>query len=153
MKTYTQTSHNCFITALGCILEEDPEDLCTELGVTGLEICWPDRPAPYCYRGHHISEAIELCLYRNKALVPIYFHPALGEPGCFVEVCPQSRNILKERPALMEGRDLQHAYAWDGEKIWDPNGRWRELDDVAIRVAWALFDLMPGEIKSFQLLP
>lgn len=145
MQTYIQTDHNCFITALGCILDTDPEILVKEIGHTGLEVAWPEKPKPHCYRGHHPSEAIDVCFSRGKVLVPIHFYPALGDSKSFVEVYVRAKDrylkYLKGRRGLLEGKDLQHAYAWDGEKIWDPNGRWLTLDDVPIRVAWVLFEI------------
>jgi len=134
--------HQCLVYSLAMLIEEDPDVIIAEIGHDGTEAWWDYGP-PYSYRGYHIQEIIDVCLLRGIGLTPIEATPLLGcamQPGSHRQVWPpeeaQARmhNILQGRPAILIGPG--HACAWDGNIVFDPNGRNMPLSEFRPMEAW-----------------
>lgn len=126
MKLLKMSSNQCLIFSAAMVLGEHPEDLCTEIGHDGLDIVFP-LPPPACYRGHHIQEIQDLFLARGKCLYEVELNPLSGHPDSTRYVRPYDNprarfeRLIKNRQGILVSGT--HAVAWDGEIIYDPNGR------------------------------
>ena len=135
--------HQCLVFSLAMLLGESVETLLQEIGHSGEEVWWPGWEIPYSYRGIHIQEVIELCLKRNYTLTPIEMTPVSGcakEPGNYRPIYEDGAERFYR---LVQGRrgimiSSNHAVAWDGRIIWDPNGRLYELHNFTPRECWLL---------------
>ena len=142
MKLLKMTSNQCLIYSAAMVLGEDPQDLCTEIGYTGLEKFW-DLPVPRCYRGHHIQEIQDLFLARGKCLYEIEVYPRMGHPGvtpirAMSDSDAESRfvRLINQRPGILIGRN--HAVAWSGKLVFDPNGRVYPLESFTVLGAYLM---------------
>jgi hypothetical protein len=122
------------------LLNENPHRLLQELGHSGLEITYPDKPKPYCYRGHHIQEILDVCFRRDVYLTLVQPLPMLPE-GTRVYTYEQAEKrwekLIMGNPAILIGAN--HACAWDGEHVYDPNGRIYKITNFLAREAWVKF--------------
>jgi len=136
--------NQCLLYSLAMLLNEKPDVLINEIGHDGTDIWWDHAP-PFCYRGHHIQEVIDVCLARGKALVPIEGNP---QSGCFKEpgkskalwdpdvASKRMERLLKGQEALLIGQT--HACAWDGNIVYDPNGRTCSLEEFYPLEVWLM---------------
>lgn len=128
--------NQCFIHSVAMILDTSVDILIAEIGHDGLSIDWPDQPIPYCYRGHHLQEALDCCIKRGYGLMNIEVRPAysykhdgpvalLWEPEY-----GRSRliNLIKGRRAVISSPT--HSVAWDGTLVFDPNGKIYPISDL-----------------------
>jgi len=149
VKLLHQNSHQCLLYSAAMVLGEDPAVLLREIGHDGLDIWWSELYQPYCHRGHHIQEIIDCFVRRGFGLMPIQVYPTSKPRVADVEI----KQIYQEdvavgrflahignRPAILIG--ASHSYAWDGEKVFDPNGVTREIADVNIMEAWIMTKLI-----------
>jgi len=139
----------CIVYSLAMILEETVENILDELGHDGTEKWWK-LPAPYCYRGHHIQELMDLCLRRQKALVLIEVFPKSGSQldpfngrDIWTTEFAHRRflRIIKRRRGILIGKASNgsgHACAWDGSSVFDPNGHKYGLDSFQVEEFWML---------------
>lgn len=150
MKLIKQTRNSCLLVSAAMLLDTTPEQLIKETGHDGQEHLYGALPMPHCLRGHHMQEIIDCCMRRGLGLTPIEFYPR----GCpenrpdsyhliYTELKAQQRFLaaVKGRKGLLVGQvenGAGHAFAWDGRKVYDPNGILREIDDVYIKEAWIL---------------
>ena len=129
----------CLLYSAAILLDVPPKKLIEEIGHDGMEVQWPQLPAPTCYRSHHIQEIIDCFIRRGYALVPIELEPAQapcdGVPICFA-YAPSLRDErfkgYMTRPAIMIGTYRLRAHAWvfDGkESFYDPNGFVTDIND------------------------
>lgn len=124
------------------LLDESPYVLLDELGSTGLELTRPGLPPPDCYRGHHIQEILDLCLRRDVYLTLVQPMPTLpGKPPRPIYTSEEAeerfQRLVTGNPAILVGRN--HAVAWDGYSVYDPNGRIYKITQFGIREAWIKF--------------
>lgn len=64
-------SHNCVVTAFAQAMTCKPEELEQEMGFTGMELWFKDRPEPLCRRGVHTQELFLPCWRRGWAIVKL----------------------------------------------------------------------------------
>lgn len=138
--------HNCLLYAAAMVLDCSVDELIEEIGHDGMDVVWPQLIPPLCFQGHHIQEIIDCFVARGFGLM-------LVERECFQapaeDVSPlQTFEHFEERflhhvegkEAIMVGRHKQkqcgHAWAWDGERCYDPNGFLAELKEYEVREAW-----------------
>lgn len=142
MELLKMSSHQCLLYSAAMLLGVTPEELVEEFGHDGLDRVW-DLPEPACYRGHHIQEIVDAAFRRGHALVPVDAFPMSAHPGVQpVAMMSESQAIrrlstyLLNRHALLIGDN--HACAWDGKRVYDPNGYVRDLESFPVRQAWIL---------------
>lgn len=148
MKLLKMEGHRCAIYSMAMLLDLPPAEIEKALSHDGLRKLWPQFQPPYCYQGHHIQELIDLCLSRQIAMVPIEPFLRTGcamRPGEWKPVWSKERcahrleERLQGRRALLVGSG--HACAWDGNIVYDPNGRVYPLDSFQLQEAWLLFGI------------
>lgn len=123
------------------VLDETPEQLIKEIGHDGLEVWWPDVGGSLQYQGFHIQEIIDRFLFRGKGLVPIEINPrsapeGYGEKWKLVPGMDEKRfwKRIKKKTGILIG--INHAVAWDGELIYDPNGLIYPIVRFQMRECW-----------------
>lgn len=149
MKLLTMDKPLCLLYSAAMVLDEEPEALISEIGHDGMEIWWPEFKDDRQYRAHNISEIIDCCFRRNKALMPIQGQPLQAPPGGeprptydfpikrFLDYLFNRRAIMIGQTALGNG----HAWAWDGTHHYDPRGEVSADFSGFIRTAWILTSL------------
>jgi len=138
--------HQCLVYSLAMLLDEDVDVLIQELGHDGMVKDWPEHPIPHCYNGHHIQEIIDLVLARGYSLTPIESYPRYAsamDPSNWKPVYSNGARFLRQisgRRGILIGqyRGRGHAVAWDGDIIWDPNGKTYGIGDFAPSECWLL---------------
>jgi len=134
------------------LLDEDPDTLVAEIGHDGTSIQFPGLPEPACFRGIHIQEVIDCCMRRGYGLTPIEPLPRSGPQGrkewALVYDLPELRfmNAVAGSPGIIIGKagnGGNHAFAWDGDMVFDPNGAKKQLTDILIKEVWILTTLIP----------
>lgn len=149
MKLLKMQTPSCTLYSAAMLLDEEPENLIKELGHDGLEVWWPDQHGPGKYRGVHIQEIQDICASRGFALSLIEAYPMSipnegASPKPVFKMGEASERLVKalhNRLALLIGQGAgryMHACAWDGKRVFDPQGRTYELDNFRIREAWIL---------------
>lgn len=139
----------CLLYSAAMILEETPSTLKNEIGHSGLKIWWKFERGNMRYRGHHIQEIINCCIKRNRGLMPIDYLPNMsprpGIKGRLIEdsnyLLRRFKNITKNKRGILIGKSksgINHACAWDGKKVYDPNGQIYDIDDFNIKECWIL---------------
>ena len=101
---------------------------------------------PEKLKGFHIQEIIDCCLRRDKGLMPIELLPRSGPQGDdrwkLIYNDPESRFLaaIKGREGLLIGQweGKNHAFGWDGYKVFDPNGIIRSVEDIQIKEIWLI---------------
>lgn len=133
----------CLLYAAAMVLDEDPKVLIKEIGHNGLDIWWPELKDSSRYRGFHIQEIIDLCLTRQKCLVPIDIfgrsapsgHPQGWKlvPGIDKE---RFENHIDGAIGILIGET--HSAAWNGYEVYDPNGVIYSIDSFQVQECWLL---------------
>lgn len=148
MKLLKMSGHDCMLYSMAMLLDEDPAALVEAIGHDGKEVLWPQYKRPYCYRGYHIQEMIDVALDRGIALVSIECYPRSGpapDPSqaqmLWGVQFSQDRFIewVTGREALLIGEAKGgggHACAWDGEIVFDPNGYKYPLEEFTVCEAY-----------------
>jgi hypothetical protein len=138
----------CLIYSAAMVMNEDPQRLIEEIGHDGMDIWWPQLKSPMCYRGHSISEVIDVSLtrgYRPVRVVAMPYQspsPSMGHLAKLTYPDYEQRfiRLLDDQAAILIGmtpENLGHAWAWDGHHVFDPNGFKTTLDaNIHIREAW-----------------
>jgi hypothetical protein len=149
----------CLLYAAASVLNVAPTVLLDELAVRYDEETWPQFLEPGCYRSLHIQEIQNLFLFRGFALALVEPCPLLGPLLPYKDLETTDWESLQVfDPEVMEKRMIEilkktegillsetHAYAWDGRKLYDPNGPVTEWEkaDVNIREYWMCTRLGP----------
>lgn len=150
----------CLLYTFAMILETEPDILIKELGHDGMEKIWPSLPEPYCYKGFHIQEMIDLCIARELHCTEIQATPAslppseayghmdshnIGHHMIFESRRNTARfkDHLKGREGVLYGRTnkgVTHAWAWDGEKAHNPQSGTGvvSLGDIRVSTCWLI---------------
>jgi hypothetical protein len=150
----------CLLYSFAAVLETEPSVLIEELGHDGMEVVWPDLKKPYCYKGFHIQEMIDLCMHRGYSCTEVQAMPtSLPPPSAYMHlmahnigphICysmskikPRFKTYLMGNEGVLygqTGRGMSHAWAWDGEFAHDPRSGYgaSPLSDLKILNAWLL---------------
>lgn len=150
----------CLLYSFAAVLEVEPDVLIEEAGHDGMEKVWPDLKEPYCYKGYHIQEMIDLCMSRGFSVTEIqsmptsmpppqaYLHMRIHQVGphfCYEtnRVRPRFKAYLKGQQGVLYGqteKGVTHAWAWDGTHAHDPRSGFGVccLTDLKIMTAWLL---------------
>ena len=119
---------SCLPTALAMVLDESSYDLIKEIGHDGSEeiVFSPRRKGK---KGFHIQELTKLCCKRRKALIQfdryVNIHHSEGITVSFSDDIEYIYTLMHDNKGILLGQtkdNKDHAVAWDGEKIYDPNG-------------------------------
>jgi len=143
MKLLKMSGHDCLLYSAAMILDESPDTLEKEIGHDGKEVWWPEVADPFCRRGIHIQEILDLCIKRGYVLYPVELMPASAARGCSPKAILQETAAILRFKRIINGQKgilitATHAVAWDGQIIFDPNGRLAVLGDYTIREAWLI---------------
>ena len=154
MKLLKQNGHKCVLYSAAMVLEENPITLQNEIGHDGQEVIYPDLSEPACLKGFHIQEILHCFLNRGKGLMLVELMPRSGPQGrsdlwhtIFDEDKAIDRfyKLIDGKKAILIGKNPEtggnHAYAWDGEKVFDPLGRMLNLEQTPVREAWVVLSL------------
>jgi len=142
------TGSNCLIAALSMVTEI-PNIQLEQIFPNFNEKLW-DVPEPFCLRGVHVAEIQALMFFEfNQLFATVEKNPTIGchmldQP--VVEIWNKASKdfifysiIAKNVGILLGSRDnLPHAVAWDGLKIYDPQGEIYSLDDNKFNIEEAL---------------
>lgn len=140
--------HQCLVYSLAMLLDEDPDVLIEELGHDGTGKWFPKWEIPYCYRGHHMQEVVDVCIRRGVCLTPIEVFPRVAsqrDPSDWralwsVEYAViRFKKMVEGRPGILIGNAKNgggHACAWDGNIVFDPNGRNYSLQEFQALECW-----------------
>ena len=140
MNLIKQDGPYCLVASAAMILDASITELHLEIGQDGTNVWWP----PAWLRGIHIQEIQDCCLRRKKCLYNIELHPHLcprddfDPRAIFAPTYAQQRfyiHLSGMRAILITDR---HACAWDGERVYDPNGYIRNYCDYKFNEAWVL---------------
>lgn len=139
----------CLLYSAAMVLGVEPKVLKNEIGHSGLKIWWKFEQGNMRYRGHHIQEIIDCCIRRGRSLMLIDYLPNMsprpGIKGRLIEssddLINRFKNIIIGKLGILIGKSksgINHACAWDGNKVYDPNGQIYKLNDFNIRECWIL---------------
>ena len=147
MKLIKQTIDACLLYSAAMILSVDPKILIDEIGHDGQDIWWPELKGCQQKRGHHIQEIQDCFIRRGKCLYPVELMPTIHTDSKFKPETIFKINNAMERFQIhiayktgiligMNRYNKAHAVAWDGQRIFDPNGMSYGLEDFRIREIW-----------------
>ena len=106
------------------------------MGHDGMEMWWPKQRQPFCFRGFHIQEILDVAITYGLMLMPIEPYPVSN--GRVVNLGEDRfENYMKMYPGIVVGES--HAVAWDTQKYFDPKyGLDVNIIDFSIRELWAV---------------
>lgn len=138
----------CLIYSIAMVLDQTPEEVIEGLGHNGLEVMWPRLPLPYALRGIHIQEMVDYALKCGFAVIEVEAIPCnnpLGntddqEMEVFEDPISRLEDHLIGKKAVLTS--LKHACAWDGEKVYDPNGRIYTLENFELVVVYVFIPIV-----------
>jgi len=144
--------NQCLLFAAAMVLNVSTVTIIEEIGHDGTEIWWPKLMAPRNERSIHIDEIQDFAFNRGFAFAPISRNPQSwqGRGTVIRDVFSSEdtresrfRHILVGKDAIIFGQMafLKHAVAWNGEKIYDPNGRIYPLENFKAEEAYILAKL------------
>lgn len=141
MKLLKMAGHDCLLYSAAMVLDESPAILEKEIGHDGSEVWWPEKPQPFCRRGIHIQEILDCFIRRGKGLIPVDLMPASAPVGGKPKAIWDVEKAIIRFKTYISGREAilitaSHAIAWDGSKVFDPNGRVTVIEDYSIKQAW-----------------
>lgn len=115
---------------LGITLNE----MLTRIGHDGSEIIWPELPEPQRRRTFHIQECLAVALRLGFGTTELQFGPSLTPDGQRLhEVTPpiDIRWLMSISTGVLYGRGrvTNHVVAWDGQKVYDPNGTIYDIEN------------------------
>jgi len=148
--TMQKGEQQCLLYSVAMVLDESVAALMVEIGHDGMKKWWPELPVPYCYRGYHIQEIVDLFLARGYGLTPIELYPMSASQRAKDDVhvlwdaaYAQERfeRLLAGRKGILIGQTANgggHACAWDGSSVYDPNGRIYGLEQFHVQECWLM---------------
>ncbi len=143
MKLLTMTSPQCLLYSAAMVLDVEPDTLINEIGHDGLEVWWPQFDDYRQYRSHNMQEIIDCFLRRGKGLAPIDACPMQSPDGSallaretYVDGPARFMATIKGQRAILIG--WTHAWAWDGEDVYDPRGYFDVIDNLQLKSAWMM---------------
>lgn len=136
--------HQCLVYSLAMLLDEEVDVLIQELGHNGMQRVFPGEP-PHCYNGHHMQEIIDVAISRGYSLTLIEFFPRYAsslDPTDWKALYDDKQAEERFRQRITGRRCLllsnSHACAWDGDIVWDPNGRKYFFPSMTFVEAWIM---------------
>jgi hypothetical protein len=129
---------SCLPTAFAMVLDIPVAKIFETLDHDGSEVIFPDEPEPYCRRSFHIQEMIDVCMLRNIGVVAVELHPVSEAQGHQYKVPVSNRRLdyyIVNYNGVLVGvgsSGKPHAVAWNGDKIYDPNGTTYGITDFTI---------------------
>jgi hypothetical protein len=132
------------------VMDIMPKVIYDMLGHDGSEIIYPDLKDPYRRRSFHIQEMISVALKLGFVPCPIdkdiIFGQMVDKDGVEIEHPQYALTIerhLEHYLALRPGviQTPYHAVAWNHQeqRVYDPAGQKRDLNDVDVITFWAMF--------------
>jgi hypothetical protein len=127
-------------------LDDDVDTLERIIGHDGSEIIHPELKSPGNRKGFHWQEIIDAALVLNHAVVPIEARPIQTATGTdsyeikfngFETTEERLLTYLEHTKGVLAGvapSGYWHAVAWDGEQVYDPQGRVYPLEDIKIGI-------------------
>lgn len=141
---YQPNLWSCLPTAFAMCFGIEVERLMSYVGHDGSEIIWPELLEPYCRRGYHIQEMVEVGLMRDYTVLAIETAPVLvieTEPHLkpvTVELLKPIKYYLKKFDGVILGvwpNGNRHSVAYSKGMCYDPNNSVYALsDDVRINL-------------------
>lgn len=126
---------NCLVKAFSQALSVPVDEIERLLGHNGYNIEWPTQPKPYCYRGVHIQELIDVAyklgfyvisLDRVPLMAPsIQVNPIVAIPNYEERL----KSYLTKHTAVLVSHLKSHAWCWNGVNICDRYWNTFSLDD------------------------
>ena len=122
----------CLPTAFAIATGIPVDDLLQSIGHDGSDLVYGSP------RGFHPQEIIEVLFHRGWACVQFDKITCMSYPGGGTEREVDLKEVMKS-PGVICGtfNGQQHAAAWDGGRIYNPNGSIHGLVDVDIDVFFA----------------
>jgi hypothetical protein len=147
LKQYSPNKWSCLPTAFAMVIDRYVEDLIKDIGHDGSEIIWPELPEPYCRRSFHIQEILQTIWGYGVLAMPIQVSPVSMSHGSTrpyrvpVQFSPETRfrYIMTLASGVLIGETQNgqpHAVAWDGNKIFDPNGTTYGIESFVLETFW-----------------
>ena len=134
--------HQCLVYSLAMLLDEEVDILIQELGHDGMQRVFPGAP-PYCYNGYHMQEIIDVTIARGYSLTLIELFPryaSASDPTDWKTLYPETQARERFKRQIQSRKCLllsnSHACAWDGDIVWDPNGRKYSFPELTFVEAW-----------------
>ena len=139
-------AYSCTLASAAMVFDTTTKNLIRIIGHDGSAIIFPNLPEPIRRKGFHFQEIVDAAEVLGFALIPIEAEPVQTPNGVdeYALNFPESRfyNHIFGNPGLISGmvRKYWHCIAWDGEKVYDPNGRIYDLSDckIDIQVFWKI---------------
>lgn len=130
MKLLTQSKDepNCLVYAAAMVLDTYPEYIFSKIGHRGQANIWPQVPYPHNLAGVHIQEIQDVALNVGYCFYPIEYYPESRYSIKAMPHYPYTYDQIEERffKAIKNRKGIivsdTHAVAWDGNKVFDPNG-------------------------------
>lgn len=141
---------SCLPTSFAMVLGIEPKTIYEMIGHDGSEIIHPQLKDPYRRRSFHIQEMINVCLKLGVIPTPldkdIIFGEMVDRDGSILEHDAyqlELENHLEHYLSLRPGVIITpyHAVAWchKEQRVFDPAGQKRSLEEVEIITFWACF--------------
>lgn len=129
-----QAPNQCLIGSFAMAMNTTVNTLCELIGHDGMEKI-SDEPEPWCYRGHHPTEVIEIGEHVDRHIVTVELFPMIQRKDGRIENVPMKDDIGERirrcrdagTNAVFAGqteRGTGHAVAWDWvtRQYYDPAG-------------------------------
>ncbi len=138
---------SCLPTSFAMVVGLPVEKIIDKIGHDGSEIIIPEEKEPDRRRSFHIQELIDICYLLNYAVIPIQAIPSIGsfhDPYNIISTEKSEERILsylENNIGVITGLSRSgrnHAVAWDGRKIYDPNGSTYGISRFLIETFWAV---------------
>ena len=144
MKLLKMEGDQCLIYATAMLLDTTPDNITESIGHDGSAIWWPELKSPWNQRGIHMQEILDVVESVGSTLVCYQLMP------CSVPIDGGTQKTIYEpdtashRFSLILGGSVgilltdRHACAWDGSKVYDPNGKIADISEYRIKEFWRL---------------
>lgn len=140
----------CLITSFAMCMDIPVAQLLDELGHDGRIEAWPLMPEPYCWKGIHPQECVDLAIKHGYSATLIDPFPMSATIGSvhdvpvfkLIDAIKRLTNLQMEHRGvlLIKTETSAHAVAWDTKNIYDPKG------------SVYGYDKLVGEIYQFYIV-
>lgn len=134
---------SCVPTAFAMLFDMDVKELIKEIGHDGSEVFWPElEPTQLGKRAFHPQECVDIGLKRGLRIVAIHVLPYTEHYVSHIEpkaiwseqyCIDRLTSYLACYEGVLTGTtnfNLGHAVAWNREKIYDPRGWVKVLQEA-----------------------
>lgn len=135
---------SCLPTSFAMAMDFSIELVIHNLGHDGSEIIWPSYPEPIRRKSFHIQELIRLAYNLRYAVIPFDSIPVMAPeedgPEHVVELDFETilYNCLRGVITGISPSGSRHAVAWNGSKVYDPNGTKYDIEEFTIETLWVV---------------